>query len=119
TGAAVPVMPQITPQIPSAPPRMSGAPPVVPETLTYPKASFWERLGASFLDIILVSIAGAVVHPIWPLVALAYFSALWAWRGTTVGGIVVGLKVVRVDGKPLTFPVALVRSFAAAFSVVV
>ena len=98
---------------------MSGAPPVVPETLTYPKASFWERLGASFLDIILVSIAGAVVHPIWPLVALAYFSALWAWRGTTVGGIVVGLKVVRVDGKPLTFPVALVRSLAAAFSVVV
>jgi uncharacterized RDD family membrane protein YckC len=119
TGAAVPVTPQITPQNPSIPPTLPSAPPVVPETLTYPKASFWERLGASFLDIILVSIGCALVHPIWPLVALAYFSALWAWRGTTVGGIVVGLKVVRVDGKPLTFPVALVRSLAAAFSIVV
>ena len=107
-----------TPAIQPIPPTI-GAPPVVPETLTYPKASFWERLGAAFLDIILVSIFCALVHPIWPLIALAYFSLLWAWRGTTVGGIVVGLKVVRVDGKPLTFPVALVRSLAAAFSIFV
>jgi uncharacterized RDD family membrane protein YckC len=95
------------------------APPVLSDILTYPKASFWERLAASFLDIILVSILCAVVHPIWPLIALAYFSALWAWRGTTVGGVVLGLKVVRADGKPLTFLVCLVRSLAAAFSIVV
>jgi uncharacterized RDD family membrane protein YckC len=95
------------------------APPVVPEILTYPKASFWERLGAAFLDVILVSILCVILHPIAPLVALAYFSALWAWKGTTIGGIVVGLKVVRVDGKPLTFPVSLIRSLAAAFSILV
>jgi uncharacterized RDD family membrane protein YckC len=95
------------------------SPPGVPEILTYPKASFWQRVAAAVLDIILVIILGVVVHPIWPLVALAYFSALWAWRSTTVGGIVLGLKVVRLDGKPLTFPVALVRSLGAAFSVVV
>jgi len=95
------------------------APPVVPEILTYPKASFWERIGAAFLDVILVSILCAVLHPIAPLVALAYFSGLWAWKGTTIGGIVVGLKVVRVDGKPLTFPVSLIRSLAAAFSILV
>jgi len=96
-----------------------SAPPVVPEILTYPKAGFWERIGAAFLDVILVSILCVVLHPIAPLVALAYFSSLWAWRGTTIGGIVVGLKVVRVDGKPLTFPVSLVRSLAAAFSILV
>jgi uncharacterized RDD family membrane protein YckC len=94
-------------------------PPVLPEILTYPKASFWERLAAAFLDIILVSILCAILHPIAPVVALAYFSGLWAWRGTTIGGIVVGLKVVRADGKPLTFTVTLVRSLAAAFSIVV
>ncbi len=116
TGAAgVPV----TPQMPIIPPAVPGSPPIVPEALIYPKASFWERLGAAFLDIILVSIVCALVHPIWPLIVVAYFSSLWAWRGTTVGGIVVGLKVVRTDGKPLTFPVALIRSLAAAFSVVV
>ena len=87
--------------------------------MTYPKASFWERLAAAFLDVILVSILSAVLHPIAPIVVLAYFSGLWAWKATTIGGIVVGLKVVRTDGKPLTFPVTLIRSLAAAFSVVV
>jgi len=108
---------------PAAQIQPSGAlpanPPVVPEILTYPKASFWERLGAAFLDIILVGILCVVLHPVAFLVVLAYYSGLWAWKGTTIGGIVVGLKVVRVDGKPLTFPVTLIRCLAAAFSVFV
>jgi uncharacterized RDD family membrane protein YckC len=98
---------------------LPAEPPIVPETLMYPRASFWERLGAAVLDVILVGILCAVLHPIAPVVALIYFAALWAWKGTTIGGIVVGLKVVRADGKPLTFPIALVRSLAAAFSVIV
>ena len=53
------------------------------------------------------------------LVALAYFAGMWAWKGTTIGGIVLGLKVARMDGQPLTFTVALVRGLAAAFSVIV
>ena len=44
---------------------------------------------------------------------------MWAWRGTTIGGIVLGLKLVRLDGQRITFVVALVRGLAAAFSVVV
>jgi uncharacterized RDD family membrane protein YckC len=110
---------QASPEIPVTQPIAPNAPPVVPEVLSYPKASFWERLGASFLDVILVSILCALLHPIAPLIALAYLSGLWAWKGTTIGGIVVGLKVVRIDGKPLTFPVALIRSLAAAFSIIV
>ena len=76
-------------------------------------------MGAAFLDAVLIGISGAVVGPLFPLVALAYFSAMWAWKGTTIGGIVLGLKVVRFDGQPVTFAVALVRSLAAAFSIVV
>jgi uncharacterized RDD family membrane protein YckC len=53
------------------------------------------------------------------LVALAYFAGMWTWKGTTVGGIVLGLKIVRFDGQRVEFPVALVRALAAAFSVVV
>ena len=56
--------------------------------------------------------------PLGFLVALAYFAGMWA-KGTTIGGIVLGLKVVRVDGQPVTFVVALVRALAAAFSAVV
>ncbi len=73
------------------------------------------------LDIILISILSGFLHlgSYCLIVALVYFTLLWTWRGTTVGGIVLKLKVVRVDGGPMTFVVALVRALAAAFSVVV
>jgi len=93
-------------------------PPVMPEILAFPRAGFWERMGAAFLDLVLVGILTALVGgmPQGLLVALAYFAGMWTWKGTTIGGIVLGLKVVRVDGQPLPWHVALVRSLAAAFS---
>ncbi len=93
----------------------------VPEAYTLPRAGFWERMGAAFLDIIIVAIASSLVGgmPLGLLVALAYFAGMWAWKGTTIGGIVLNLKVVRCDDQPVTFAVALVRSLASAFSVVV
>jgi uncharacterized RDD family membrane protein YckC len=105
----------------SAAAAMPSAPSHLPETLSYPRAGFWERMGAGFLDIVLVSILGSIVHvvPLGFLLALAYFTGMWAWKGTTIGGIVLGLKVVRMDSQPVTFAVALVRSLAAAFSIVV
>lgn len=100
---------------------IAAAPPILPDTLSYPRAGFWERMGAGFLDILLVSILAAIVHvpPLGFLVGLAYFTGMWAWKGTSIGGIVLGLKVVRIDGQPVTFAVALVRALAAAFSIVV
>ena len=112
----------------SAPPTQAvGAavpapPPVsVSEVLSYPKAGFWERMAAAALDIVLLSILGHLVGgpPMGFIVALAYFTGMWAWKGTTVGGIVLGLKVVRFDGQPVSFAVALIRSLAAAFSMIV
>jgi uncharacterized RDD family membrane protein YckC len=47
---------------------------------------------------------------------IAYHVAFWTWKGTTVGGVVCRLKVVRTDGQPLNFPVALVRSLASFLS---
>ncbi|MEO5801905.1 MAG: RDD family protein [Verrucomicrobiota bacterium] len=96
-------------------------PPNLPPALAFPRATFWERMGAAFLDIILVCILGALVGgpPLGFLVALAYFAGMWAWKGTTIGGIVLKLQVVRYDGGRVTFPVALVRGIAAAFSALV
>jgi uncharacterized RDD family membrane protein YckC len=78
-------------------------------------------MGAAFLDMILVGILSGLIGrgPLGLLVTLAYFSGMWAWKGTTVGGVVLKLKVVRLDGQPITFPVALVRGLAGAFSTVV
>jgi uncharacterized RDD family membrane protein YckC len=107
----------------TVPPSGAGAHPGlnVPEVFAYPRAGFWERMGAGFLDIILISFIVALLPnpPLRFLATLAYFAGLWAWRGTTVGGVVLGLKVVRLDGQPVSFVVSIVRSLAAAFSIVV
>ena len=89
-------------------------------------------MGAAFLDLVAVGFITEMAHiplgflqafiggpPVFFIVALAYFAGLWAWKGTTLGGIVLKLQVVRHDGGPLTFLVALVRGLAAAFSAVV
>jgi uncharacterized RDD family membrane protein YckC len=93
----------------------------------FPRAGFWPRMGAAFLDVILAGILTGIVPgqlfvggpPMFFLVALAYFAGMWTWKGTTVGCIVLNLKVVRLDGQPLSFAVALVRALAAAFGAVV
>jgi uncharacterized RDD family membrane protein YckC len=58
-----------------------------------------------------------LIGPFSILLALAYFSGMWAWKGTTIGGVVLNLQVVREDGQPLSFLASLVRSLAAIFSI--
>ncbi len=48
---------------------------------------------------------------------IAYFATMLAWRGTTLGGMVAGLRVVRLDGRPMDRPTATVRALAAVLSV--
>ncbi|HEY5914754.1 MAG TPA: polymer-forming cytoskeletal protein, partial [Verrucomicrobiae bacterium] len=85
SAAAPPAMPAMSldpppPPTPSNPPPAAVpaaiAPPVLPDTLAYPKASFWERMAAGFLDTVLLVILGAVVQgpPLALVVALAYFA---------------------------------------------
>lgn len=101
------------------PPQSPIAPPVQSRGLmasTLPRAGFWERMGAAFLDVALLTIPVALLGPFGLVLALAYFSGMWAWKGTTIGGVVLAHRVVREDGTPLTFLVALVRALGAAFS---
>ena len=100
---------------------MPVAPASLPEVLAYPRAGIWPRIAAGFLDIVLVGIGFGLVGgpPQGFLVALAYFTAMWTWKGTTVGGVVVGLKVVRLDGQPVSITVALVRCLACMFGVMI
>lgn len=86
-----------------------------------PRAGFWIRLLATILDLLLVGALTAVLHfpPITLLVWVAYHIVMWAWKGTTIGGVVFGLKLVRIDGRPVNFAVALVRSLASFFSALV
>jgi uncharacterized RDD family membrane protein YckC len=84
-----------------------------------PRVGFWWRTLATALDLALVGmVMAAVFHrPRWFLLAwVAYHLILWSWRGITVGGIILGLKIVRTDGQPMNFAVALVRLLGAFFS---
>jgi uncharacterized RDD family membrane protein YckC len=105
----------------AAPPAVPS-PAMAPDLGVYPRATFLDRIAAFALDAILVGIAVNVLeltrHDGWfPLLLVAYHIAFWAWRGTTLGGIIVGLRVLRVQGTELRFVDALVRGLSSVFSV--
>ena len=93
---------------------------VVPAAML-PRAGFWIRLVASFLDCILLSVTAAMIHlsSLFLLLFAAYCVVLWALKGTTIGGIVCGLKVVRLDERPIDWTVAIVRALAGFLSLAV
>jgi hypothetical protein len=90
------------------------------EIESLPRPGFLPRFGALFLDWILVGLASAMVPdfvgPARLLVAIGYFAGFIAWRGTTLGGLLFRLQVVRLDGRPLDRATAIVRAVGAVLS---
>lgn len=103
----------------------SAVPPAIPSGVSSEsplRVGFWWRFLATALDFALVAIVMAAVfhQPRWfLLVWVSYHLVLWSWKGTTVGGIVFGLRIVGVDGGPINFAVALVRLLGSFFSAAV
>jgi len=112
--AVPPVMPAVAP---TAPPQM--LPPVANATL--PRAGFWVRMAALLIDLILIGIifgpagAGALILP----GLAAYGAVMWKFKGTTIGGIVCGLRVVRLDDRELDWPTTVVRALGCFLSLAV
>jgi uncharacterized RDD family membrane protein YckC len=102
-------------------PAAAGHAPYV-NPLSFPRAGFWIRMGALLLDAILV---GIVVHPVSRgfdpnLILLATYGAvMWKLKSATVGGIICGLQVVRLDGRPIDWPTAIVRALGCFLSLAV
>ncbi len=102
------------------PPLIPGQPPVPPlvEPSSLVRVGFWLRFLATFIDLLLVAAVTATIQraswflPLW----VAYHVGFWSWRGTTIGGVVLGLKIVRRDGRDLDFPIALIRSLSSFLS---
>jgi len=121
----------IAPPDPAAGSAATAAAIVLPSDLTsLPRASLGDRAAAGVLDLILVVIALQLLGPVFLpfrdedfrsflFLLLAYHVGFWASKGTTVGGIIVQLRVVRIDSAPLRFSDALVRGLGAIFSVAV
>jgi uncharacterized RDD family membrane protein YckC len=112
--------------VPPTPPPLSVPP--LPRRLaidTLERAGLWPRLAALALDFLMI---GAVylflpwfvrhIPYFFPLMFLAYHIAFWSWRGTTPGGLVMNLRVERLDGGAMTPGVAAVRALAGIFSLI-
>ncbi|HVU35242.1 MAG TPA: RDD family protein [Opitutaceae bacterium] len=98
-----------------------AAVPSVVAPAALPRAGFWIRLAAVLLDVVLCAILIKILNGILPhrawigmpggfMVVLAVYSALmWKLRGTTIGGIVCGLRLIRLDGREIDWPTVVVR----------
>jgi uncharacterized RDD family membrane protein YckC len=90
--------------------------------LSFRRAFFRERLAAFVLDVLLVAIAVTLLAISGRdgerivLLLLVYYIGFWTWKGTTVGGIICQLRVVRTTGAPLQFSDALVRGLTGILS---
>jgi uncharacterized RDD family membrane protein YckC len=102
-------------------PPLTGAP---ADLTLAPRVGFWARFFATLLDLLLVGGLLGVLRPIYRhagpgvfmLAWLGYHIGLWAWKGTTIGGLVLGLKIIRQDGRPVDLAVAVVRALGAFLS---
>ena len=124
-----------TPPPGAPPPPPSGYPgPEVPQGyVTTQLAGFWRRLVAYIIDAILVGIVTGVIFAvingvvgstadtqanstrsglIGLVIGLAYFGWLWGTRGQTLGYMVLGIRVTRSDGSPISVGRALIRYLA-------
>jgi len=98
-------------------------PPVIAMTpnVTLPRAGFWIRAAALLIDLILIGVIFGPLnagHLILPGLA-AYGAVMWKFKGTTIGGIVCGLRVVRLDDRPLDWPTTVVRALGCFLSLAV
>lgn len=104
---------------------LTEAGPAAPPTglLRMPRAQFLERTAAFAIDCVLIAIVTRLIDSrqdgMFVFLLLGYHVAFWAWQGTTLGGIIIGLRIVRTDGDDLRFVDALVRGLAGVFSIAV
>jgi uncharacterized RDD family membrane protein YckC len=100
----------------------SAAPAPPQATAAMPRAGFWIRMAALLIDVLLVGFAMSVLHHVVHLhllVLAAYGAVMWKLRGSTVGGIIFDLKVVRLDGRAVDWETAIVRALGCFLSLAV
>ncbi len=107
----------------SMPPPSAAHVPMPPHiTAAMPRAGFWIRMAALLLDVLLVGFVMTLLHPFGNfhiLILAIYGAVMWKLRGTTVGGIVCDLHVIRLDGRPVDWETAIVRALGCFLSLFV
>src|SRR6201998_2858303 len=103
---------------PAAPPARLAAPLAVARTT--PSVTFWPRLGANAIDlvIILALISLFHVHRVFLAAWVLYRFAMYIWRSATIGELALNLRVQRFDGTLITgdYGTAVVRALSSLLS---
>lgn len=108
--------------VPPSPAQATPTPPPRPSNVdlaAQPRAGFWIRAGALALDALLVILIVNVLEPaddFFALLLATYGAVMWKLRGTTIGGIVCNLRVVRTDGQDIGWETAIVRALGCFLS---
>lgn len=101
------------------PPLMPGPGPGLIELAAAQRAGFWPRLGAALIDLLLVGFVNVMTfdaaRSFWFLLAV-YHVAMWSWKGTTVGGSILGLRLIRLDGRLVDWQTCAYRALGAVVS---
>jgi uncharacterized RDD family membrane protein YckC len=92
--------------------------------VAFPRATLLDRAAAFVLDVIIVLIVVRLLQsfgtrswePMFMFLFVSYRIGLWAWKGTTIGGIVGYQRLVRTNGDPVQFIDAFVRGLASVLS---
>ena len=66
-------------------------------------AGFGKRFLAFLIDVVLLSFIS------WGGANIIYFIGMWAWKGQTLGQMIVNVKVIRIDSKPVDLRTAAIR----------
>lgn len=80
----------------------------------------WIRLAALLVDGIIIAIINVIGSQIFgtesalaswliPIICAVYFIGFWTWRGQSIGKIVIGAKIVRLDGSDIGVGKAILR----------
>ena len=83
----------------------------------FQRVGFWWRTLATLIDLILVGLITGILNIGTPLVPLfAYFIIFWGWKGSTLGGMALGLRVQKLSGESLDWSTAIIRSLSSIVS---
>ena len=111
------------PSVEAAPPAAATtAAPASTATAALPRAGFWIRMAALLIDAILIGVIFSALHRaegIFLPALAAYGAVMWKLKGTTIGGILCNLQVVRLDGRELDWGTAIVRALSCFLSLAV
>lgn len=88
-----------------------------PVAAIFQRVGFWWRTLATMIDLMLVGLLIGILNIGVPLIPLfAYLILFWGWKGSTLGGMALGIRVQKISGEPMDWSTSIIRSLSSIVS---